>query len=67
MALPMVALAAGVSFVGWKTSTPSTKLVAATLLVATVYDDVLFEDNDFGPGDLLLSAAIAFGVMGVSN
>ena len=65
MALLSLAVAGGVTFLAWKTLAPTTKWVLLTLVMATIYDDVLFDDSDFGPGDLMLSSVGAMAVLGV--
>lgn len=66
MAVLTALAGAGVSYVAWKSVTPTAKWVLATAVISTLVDDVLFEQSDFGPSHLFLSAAIAAAVVGVT-
>lgn len=66
MALLMLAVAGGVTFLAWKTVTMTTKWVLLTLLISFVVDDVLFEQADFGLFELGASALIAGMALGVA-
>jgi hypothetical protein len=65
MALLSLAVAGGVTYLAWKTVTPTAKWALLTVVVATLVDDVLFEESEFGPSHLLLSALVAGAAMGV--
>jgi len=67
MALLSLAVTGGVSFLAWKSVTPTTKWAILTLVVATVVNDVVFDERDFGPGELLVAATVAGATMGVSR
>lgn len=57
--------AGGLTILTWKTSTLATRWALVTVVVSIVYDDVVAPSNDFGVGDLAISAAVAGVLMGV--
>jgi len=64
MVLLRAAVAGGVTFMAWKSVTPTTKWVMLTFLVSLVYNDVIFSDDEFGLPDLAIAAIVSGGVMG---